>query len=237
MCNYVIIIQIQKRSIYNQLICFKLIISSILKAASIITTIVNLKGSEIKTNNLFVIGGLHLPLAEVSDPAVMLTKKVESGILTDSIPNGDIESMSLILLYSDQDIENLLLTVDNPHIRVLKNWKTKISKLMIDMVVFGRTDYFERCKFFEDIYPVFIVKEYMLGELNVKIEKKLIMSRCTLSTERFYLESFRLGNPTPKLVDDRTLEHYTIANHIDRLVTPLIEKRPIAEETEGCFFL
>ena len=82
------------------------------------------------------------------------------------IPNGNLHPTEIALLYKRNLIEGLELNENGKEITINVLWKTVIKQTIQDLIVIGRRTYTDRCDIFEEIYPYFRGKLYMLRDFD-----------------------------------------------------------------------
>ncbi len=120
----------------------------------------------------------------------------------------------LALLFCEEKPTQLRLSLNEKSKKVTSEIKDLLKKSIIDLVVYGATAISDRCSIFEELCPDFVIpyrRQYMVREINAQLID-LSINRCTLRTNGFLPESFRLGHPTPGERNDCTGERLFLEN-------------------------
>ena len=186
-------------------------------------------------NEYFVIGGMQVENANIhcNDASVKFTTQIKTGSLDNFVMNGDQTPIGIGLLYSLDRLDFLKLTKAKPSIAILPNMERKLSKILKDLIVFGRTAHTDSCHIFEKLQSKYKNKKYMLRELNLPNEKQFSMNRCTVRTEGFIPETFKIGEPSPNAENQCDLTHYSFDDRLVQITPNLISNRLI-EPLEQC---
>ena len=163
-------------------------------------------------NRLFVVGGTGIPEADlrVPDSDIMFRNEISNKQRANFIPNGNTLPIGVALLYKPGGIEFLELREGREKIIIDQSWKDLLKRNILDLIVFGRRAYTNRCDIFEEIFPQYRGKLYMLRDFDQPWKRDLTLNRCTSFRETFVPYNFRLGKPTPNKENDCSLKHYDL---------------------------
>ena len=95
------------------------------------------------------------------------------------------------------------LTKTNPYIYLNDN-PTLVEELRAnveDLVVYGRRAASDGCNIFQDIYPMYEGRAYLLREYDTE-DGSLSLNRCTIEQYAFNPDVFQLGRPSPSERND-----------------------------------
>lgn len=85
----------------------------------------------------------------------------------------------------------------------------------MDLVVYGRRAPSDSCGLFLDLYPDFDNRRYALREIDSSESgRDNSISRCTIQTDGFLPEKFKLGKPTPGAENDCSGTHFIWEEHL-----------------------
>ena len=80
----------------------------------------------------------------------------------------------------------------------------------------------DRCNIFEELHAPFAQNKYAIREFSFKDGKDLSLNRCTIETEGFIPEKFKLGNPTPGSDNDCSGSHFIFEDRIQEILPNII---------------
>ena len=131
--------------------------------------------------------------------------------LKDIMPDGDTVPFAVALITSkgspsrrEQMVPNLpKLTKTKPYIYLNDNpaLVEELRANVEDLVVYGRRAASDGCNIFQDIYPMYEGRAYLLREYDTE-DGSLSLNRCTIETHPFYPDVFQLGRPSPSERND-----------------------------------
>lgn len=174
-------------------------------------------------NGLFTIGGQSVKNADIKIPNTEVLKFTrgfnsdETVSTTNFLTNGNQYPNALAVLKGETANKVLPFSLSSKHtfLHVDNKAKADIKKDIIDMVVYGRRAPFSRCQFFEDLWPDFAEKKYMLRDFDEqRSTQDLTLNRCTIKTSGFLPEYFKLGRATPGQENDCSGVHFILEDHI-----------------------
>ncbi len=178
----------------------------------------------IPIHRMFVVGGKNIEAnldMSVDDALFGFRRKYEGkfsvkgqrDISSFLVPADDEEDdrkvpYGLALLFSEGPMTHLKLTRSQKFIKIDSELKKMLKDHVVDLVVYGSDADTNRCLIFEELHRPFVVplqRQYMLREIDPE-QVDLSLNRCTIRSDGFLPESFRLGQPTPGAENDCTGE-------------------------------
>ena len=159
----------------------------------------------------FILGGSGVGAESDSNlkftsTAVESSKKVMGEELKDMLPDGDTVPFGIALITSkgspsrrEPMVPNLpKLTKRRPYIYLDDNpaLVEELRANMEDLVVYGRRAPTDGCNIFQDLYPMFEGRAYLLREYDTE-DGSLSLNRCTRERYPFHPTVFQLGRPSP----------------------------------------
>lgn len=209
---------------------YKLIgISTGTKSSNVATIelVVTLWNSQINKKGFFTIGGTSIEKSDmkVGDPCVKFRQSFTKGIvsMTNFLKNSNTHLHAIGLLYGiNEPFKNIVINKTNNYIKIDDEVKDILKNNLVDLVVYGRRTEYDRCNIFEEIYPAFINKKYTLREFDISNGNDHSLNRCTLESNGFLPEKFKIGTTTPGDINDCSGPHFLIEDHILDIVPPVI---------------
>lgn len=183
-----------------------------------IELVVNLWNEKTDENGFFVVGGTAITNANLNVPDQRIkfrtgfTKGLAS--ISNFLLNGNVYLVSIGLLYKKSDtFKEITLDLKVPSLKINSELEKRLRNNLVDLVVYGRKVPFDRCSFFERIYPDFEGRKYVLREFDTLKDHSL--NRCAVETTGFLPEKIKLGKPTPGAENDCDGPHFIIEHEID----------------------
>lgn len=189
--------------------------------------LIDLNNYKFDKNDYFTIGGKNVEKANIKIPNYDITwsEYYKTNELENFIPNAEHLPAGLALLYKPEGFKffTTKLTNTKSSIKIDNDYKKSLIRDYIrDLVVYGNHAHATRCNIFEEIYPDFKDKDYMIRYINIGFGIELSINRCTASINPFIPEAFKFGKPTPSDKNDCSLEFFSIDNRIERFTPALI---------------
>lgn len=126
-------------------------------------------------------------------------KKLSS--ITNFLENENTNLYAIGILYKYNDPMSSIQLNKKNTIFIDENLKEFLVNNLIDLVVYSEKCDRDRCKIFEDFHSGFTNKKYTLREFKFK-STDISLNRCTVETDGFIPEKFKIGKPTPGLEND-----------------------------------
>lgn len=174
-------------------------------------------------NGMLTIGGPGVTNADViiPNPYVKFREALTKGpsILKFYVTGGIEHLGSIAIVYAkDNSFSNIVLNEKTPFIPVNSDIKNTIQDHLVDLLVYGKKAPFDKCGFFEDIYPGYENKKYVLREYdvidNIEIPIDYTLNRCGVETEGFHPEKIKLGKATPAEENDCEGTRFILEDHL-----------------------
>ena len=139
---------------------------------------------------------------KISQASIFLQSRkqvLNEDYLNDFIPDSDEAPHAIMLIFSKNEYHLPEITKERPYVKLFDNppLMRYLQDSLVDMVVYGRRAPTDRCHIFEDIYPGFIGKRYILREYDTE-GGSLSLNRCE-DTQMigFQPSTWQLGVPSP----------------------------------------
>ena len=119
--------------------------------------------------------------------------------LNDFVPNSDEAPHAVMLIFSNNEYHIPEITKDRPYVKLYDDpsLMTYLQNSIVDMVIYGRYAPSDHCNIFEDLYPGFRGKRYILREYD-SAGGSLSLNRCEEGQMIGFLpSSWQLGIPSP----------------------------------------
>lgn len=195
-------------------------------AAPVIELVVTLWNEHINEFGFFTVGGsevneadLRVPSSSIKFRQCFVPGSIKS--ITNFIVNGNKNINAIGLLYGRQEpLRDIVLTKQKNYIRLEGGIKELLKKHLVDLVVYSKMYDSNRCDVFEEIYPDFVGRKYLLREFNAP-DIDYTLNRCAIESLGFRPEKFKIGNATPGAENDCSGAHYIVEDRIVDVMAPL----------------
>lgn len=186
-----------------------------------IDTVATLWNFRMNKRGIFTIGGNRVKNADIKLPNEMVKtpssfSKIKMKSLMSNFLVNDTEIRAIALLYDEvNNVKELALTEKAKVLPVDENVARILKRYMIDLVVLAVKAPCDKCAFIEKLYDDFMGKKYILREIRANAANNDIsLNRCTIESNGFLPEAFKLGSPTPGEENDCTGPHYVLEDNI-----------------------
>lgn len=196
--------------------------------AAKIELVVTLWNVHISNQGFYTVGGSLVSKADIKVPnsSIKFTRSFSTdGIIsiTNFITNANEHLHAIGLLYGRNNaFSDIVLEKNKRYIAINDDIKQILKDHLVDLVVYGRRADYDRCAIFEEIYPQFTNRKYTLREIDRTNGVDYSLNRCSLDSEQFIPEKFKIGVPTPGENNDCTGSHYILEDHIPSLAPSVI---------------
>lgn len=170
----------------------------------------------------YTIGGVNVDKADMTVNSGTLKfreswNKNKQISMTNFLINGNSNLNAIGILYKKNDAMSAIqleksknnIPLDDQLIEFLK-------ENLIDLVIYSEKSNSDKCDIFEILHSSFAQKKYVLREFDFK--KDISLNRCTIESEGFIPEKFKLGKPTPGTENDCTGTHLIFENRLQDIL-------------------
>lgn len=186
-----------------------------------IELVINLWNLRTNDNGLLTIGGSNVATADIKVPNDYVKFRQSfmrgSQAIMNFIKSGSPKHLEAIaIIYKDNyPFAQFILSQSKPFILMNEDIKKIIKDNLIDLVVYGKKAPFDKCAFFEELYPDFTNRKYALREFDIpSTNTDLSINRCAIESDGFLPQKFRLGSPTPGAENDCTGASFFLEDHL-----------------------
>lgn len=185
-------------------------------AVPVIELVITLWNQHINANGFFTVGGSDVNGADLRIPSgyIKFRNNFITGTITNFLINGNKNINAIGLLYGRQEsFRDIVLTKQKNHIPLDGKMKALLKQHLVDMVVYSKMYDSNRCDIYEEIYPQFVGRKYVLREFNA-VDVDYTLNRCASESLGFRPEKFKIGKPTPGADNDCSGAHYIVEDRI-----------------------
>lgn len=217
---------------------FKLIGFNCQSRSGTIDLVVTLWNERTNENGYFTIGGSGVSNAnfKFSHDMVKFRSGFNKGtsVITNFMTTTNKDLRAFGLLYGTNNaFQDFVLDKKQPFIKISDSIIDQLKKHLIDLVIYAPEKECEcnKCDVFEIVHEEFLSKDYTLHEIVMNAEKSDIsLNRCTVESEGFLPQKFKLGNPTPSSENDCTGPNFVLKDRILDIIGPVNEQTPYADD-------
>lgn len=191
-------------------------------SAATVELVINLSAWRTNDDGLLTIGGPGIITTDYSVPndQVVFRQSFVSGIksMTNFLKTGSSRNLEAIAIIKTPEYDKrfqFTLTKKRNYILMTSELKQLLKTILVDLIVYGKRAPYDRCNFFEEIYPPYRNKKYVLREFDdVSGGTDYSLNRCTFESDGFLPEKFRIGRLTPGSENDCSGTHFILEDHI-----------------------
>lgn len=202
----------------------------------LVATLWNLKF----TGTLFTIGGIDVQKCDIKITSDFIkfreswNNKNKFISMTNFLENSNTDIYAIGILYKKNDpMSSIQLEKNKNTIVIDDKLKEFLKNNLIDLVVYSEKFDRDRCNIFEELYPAFAQKKYTLREFNFKKGTDISLNRCTIESDGFIPEKFKIGKPTPGLENDCSGAYFIFEDRIQQFLPNIITDVDISESHES----
>lgn len=169
--------------------------------------------------NIYTIGGINVDKSDIKVTSDYIKFRqswnVKSNLMsiTNFLDNGIEDIYAIGILYKKDDaMSSIQLEKNKNTIIIDEKLNVFLKNNLIDLLVYSEKCDRDRCNIFEELQPAFAKKKYTLREFNFKND--ISLNRCTIETDGFIPEKFRIGKPTPGFENDCSGVYFVLKDRI-----------------------
>lgn len=173
--------------------------------------------------NIYTIGGINVDKSDIKVTSDYIKFRqswnVKSNLMsiTNFLDNGIEDIYAIGLLYKKDDaMSSIQLQKNKNTIIIDEKLNVFLKNNLIDLLVYSEKCDRDRCNIFEELHPAFTKKKYTLREFNFKND--ISLNRCTIETDGFIPEKFRIGKPTPGFENDCSGVYFVLEDRIQQIL-------------------
>lgn len=171
---------------------------------------------------LYTIGGVNVKNTDLSitSGAVKFREswnKNKQLSMTNFLINENANLNAIGVLYKKNDaISTIQLEKNKNSIPLDDQLIEFLKENLIDLVIYSEKFGPDKCNIFEVLHAPFAQKKHVLREFDLK--QDLSLNRCTIETDGFIPEKFKLGKPTPGTENDCAGSHFILHDRLQQMV-------------------
>lgn len=200
--------------------------------------VINLWNNRTNENGFLTVAGPNVPNADsyVPNPSVHFHNQYQRNQKTMDrfLKTGNKDLQAIAVLYNKRSsLPEFTISKSQVFIQLNEELKNIIKDNLVDLVVYGRRAPYDSCELFLDLYPGYANRKYVLREFDLaKKQRDITLNRCTLETNGFLPEKYKLGDSTPGRENDCTGTHFLLEEHLTSITPGLQDKTYNLEDTE-----
>lgn len=177
---------------------------------------------------LYTIGGINVAKSDLNITSGNVKfrdswNKNQQLSMTNFLVNGNRNLYAIGILFKRNDAMSSIQLEKNKNTILINDSLIEYLKVyLVDLVVYSEKHDSDRCNIFEELHAPFAQKKYAIREFSFKDGKDLSLNRCTVETEGFIPEKFKLGNPTPGSDNDCSGSHFIFEDRIQEILPSVI---------------
>lgn len=185
------------------------------------------------TGTLFTIGGIK-NTSDFIKFRESWNNKNKFISMTNFLENSNTDIYAIGILYKKNDpMSSIQLEKNKNTIVIDDKLKEFLKNNLIDLVCYSEKCDRDRCNIFGELYPAFAQKKYALREFKFKKGTDISLNRCTIESDGFIPEKFKIGKPTPGLENDCSGAYFIFEDRIQQFLPKIITDVDISESHES----
>lgn len=199
--------------------------------------VINLWNNKTNNNGLLTVGGPDVKNVDsvVPNPTVHYRNEFQRNqkTLYSFLRTGNKDLQAVAVLYNQKPLPEFIISSKQPFIVISNELKKIIQDNLVDLIVYGRRAAVDSCELFLDLYPQYATRKYTLREIDDRSRNRdNSLNRCTITTDAFAPEKFKLGKLTPGEENDCSGTHFILEEHLVSITSPLQKESYDIADTE-----
>lgn len=181
------------------------------------------------SGDLYTIGGISVEKSDMKISSDFIkfreswNNKNNLISITNFLENGKTDIYAIGILYNKNDPMSTIQLEKNKNSIIIDDKLNEFLKNnLIDLVVYSEKSDRDRCDIFEELHPPFAQKKYTLREFSFKRGSDISLNRCTIESDGFVPEKFKIGKPTPGLENDCSGAYFIFEDRIQEILPNFI---------------
>lgn len=174
----------------------------------------------------YTIGGVNIDKADMKISSGLVKfreswNKNKQMSMTNFLTNENTNLNAIGILYKKNDAISAIQLDKNKNVIPLDEQLTKfLNENLIDLVIYSGKCDSDSCDIFEILHPAFAKRKYVIRDFDFK--QDLTLNRCTIETDGFIPEKFKLGKPTPGTENDCSGTHFILEDRLQQVLPSFI---------------
>lgn len=139
------------------------------------------------------------------------------------LKNGRKSLNAIGLIYGfNEPFQKIKIEGKDHVLKVNDDIKKILKDSLVDLVVYTKLCPVNMCNIYQEIYPEFANRKYVLREFPSTIENDITLNRCAFEINGFLPEKIKLGQRSPNAENDCSGANYILEDHIVDVTTSIV---------------